>query len=152
MLAKIVGTSTIQASTKVSVAAVKAAGIFSGKGHWAPPDLVFSYKGCQGQEDSSWCWVELMGALAVVAVLVSDAFMPLEQPLSWSLEPWCSQSDSSSKLSGPGWPAVVVAPGLRVWVPVAQQWIGVWSMGICRATVALRSRTLASPQHDDLGA
>lgn len=53
---------------------------------------------------------------------VSDAFVPLEQPLSWSLEPWCSQSDSSSKLWGPGWPAMVVSPGLWVQVPVSPLW------------------------------
>lgn len=129
----------------MSVAAVKPAGVFSGNSHGGPPDLFLSYERCHGQGDSSWCWVKPIGALMVVAALVSDAFVPIEQPVSWNRERWCSQSGSCSKsCSGSG-----SVP--QVGVLVAQLWT--WGLEYEHSqsnSGRAGPGQLASLQYDDL--
>ena len=76
----------------ISVAAGKAARVFSGGGCWS-----FSHEGCHGQGVSSWSWVWFTGALMVaVVVLWSNACAPVEQPWSWDPEHGRSQNNSDS--------------------------------------------------------
>ena len=76
----------------ISVAAGKAARVFSGGGCWS-----FSHEGCHGQGVSSWSWVWFTGALMVaVVVLWSNACAPVEQPWSWDPEHGHSQNNSDS--------------------------------------------------------